>query len=107
MILRQNPFRAAIGGRDGVALVHVLAPHGQLLHLRRDDERADRDASDPGLHGLWHVAGVAAASLLAVIGVFDLIGTLCSGWLTYRYDPRWLLFWYYGLRGLSLLALPS
>jgi len=49
---------------------------------------------------------VTAASLLAVIGVFDLVGTLCSGWLTDRYDARWLLFWYYGLRGLSLLALP-
>jgi MFS family permease len=49
---------------------------------------------------------VAAASLLATIGVFDLVGTLCSGWLTDRYDPRLLLAWYYGLRGLSLLALP-
>ena len=49
---------------------------------------------------------VTAASLLATIGVFDLIGTLCSGWLTDRYDPRILLAWYYGLRGLSLLALP-
>jgi MFS family permease len=49
---------------------------------------------------------VAAASLLATIGVFDLIGTTCSGWLTDRYDPRMLLAWYYGLRGLSLLALP-
>jgi len=49
---------------------------------------------------------VAAASLLATIGVFDLIGTLASGWLTDRYDPRLLLAWYYGLRGLSLLALP-
>jgi MFS family permease len=49
---------------------------------------------------------VAAASLLATIGVFDLVGTLCSGWLTDRYDPRILLAWYYGLRGLSLLALP-
>jgi sugar phosphate permease len=49
---------------------------------------------------------VAAASLLATIGVFDIVGTTCSGWLTDRYDPRILLFWYYGLRGLSLLALP-
>ena len=49
---------------------------------------------------------VAAASLLATIGVFDLVGTLCSGWLTDRFDPRALLAWYYGLRGLSLLALP-
>ena len=47
---------------------------------------------------------VAAASLLATIGVFDIVGTTCSGWLTDRYDPRLLLFWYYALRGLSLLA---
>jgi predicted MFS family arabinose efflux permease len=38
--------------------------------------------------------------------VFDMVGTICSGWLTDRVDPRKLLFWYYGLRGLSLLALP-
>ena len=54
-------------------------------------------------HGIGQVA---AAGLLATIGVFDLVGTLCSGWLTDRYDPRVLLAWYYGLRGLSLLALP-
>jgi predicted MFS family arabinose efflux permease len=54
-------------------------------------------------HGMGEVA---AAGLLATIGVFDLIGTLASGWLTDRYDPRKLLGWYYGLRGLSLLALP-
>jgi MFS family permease len=49
---------------------------------------------------------VSAASLLAAMGVFDLIGTTLSGWLTDRYNPRVLLFWYYGLRGLSLLFLP-
>ena len=54
-------------------------------------------------HGL---AEVTAASLLAVIGVFDVVGTLASGYLTDRFDSRWLLFWYYGLRGLSLLFLP-
>ncbi len=48
-----------------------------------------------------------AASLLALVGVFDVIGTLFSGWLTDRYDPRKLLFFYYGLRGLSLFLLPS
>lgn len=47
-----------------------------------------------------------AAGLLAAIGVFDFIGTIASGWLADRYDNRWLLFWYYGLRGLSLLFLP-
>jgi predicted MFS family arabinose efflux permease len=40
------------------------------------------------------------------MGVFDLIGTTFSGWLTDRYNPRFLLFWYYGLRGLSLAILP-
>jgi predicted MFS family arabinose efflux permease len=49
---------------------------------------------------------VQAAGLLAAMGVFDLIGTTGSGWLTDRYNPRVLLFWYYGLRGLSLAALP-
>ena len=48
-----------------------------------------------------------AASLLAMIGVFDVIGTVFSGWLTDRYDPRKLLFFYFGLRGLSLFLLPS
>jgi MFS family permease len=49
---------------------------------------------------------VRAASLLAVIGIFDIAGTMLSGWLTDRLDSRWLLLWYYGLRGLSLLFLP-
>ena len=49
---------------------------------------------------------VQAASLLAAMGVFDLVGTIGSGWLSDRYDNRWLLFWYYGLRGLSLVFLP-
>ena len=53
------------------------------------------------------VSEVTAASYLAAIGVFDIIGTTFSGWLTDRYDPRALLFWYYGLRGLSLLGLHS
>ena len=49
---------------------------------------------------------VQAASLLAAMGVFDFFGTIVSGWLSDRYDNRWLLFWYYGLRGLSLAYLP-
>lgn len=49
---------------------------------------------------------VRAAGLLAMMGVFDLIGTTASGWLTDRFDPRKLLFVYYGLRGLSLMYLP-
>jgi predicted MFS family arabinose efflux permease len=49
---------------------------------------------------------VYAASLLAMMGIFDLIGTTASGWLSDRFSNRWLLFLYYGLRGLSLLLLP-
>jgi MFS family permease len=49
---------------------------------------------------------VEAASVLAMMGAFDFIGTVASGWLSDRFDSRWLLFWYYGLRGLSLVALP-
>jgi MFS family permease len=49
---------------------------------------------------------VQAAGLLAAMGIFDFVGTIVSGWLSDRYDNRYLLFWYYGLRGLSLLFLP-
>jgi MFS family permease len=48
-----------------------------------------------------------AASLLALIGIFDIVGTVGSGWLSDRVDPRLLLLVYYGLRGLSLLAVPA
>lgn len=48
-----------------------------------------------------------AAWLMALIGVCDLIGTVGSGWLSDRYDNRWLLAWYYGLRGIALLWLVS
>ncbi|RKG83234.1 MFS transporter [Corallococcus sp. CA049B] len=50
---------------------------------------------------------VRAAGLLALMGIFDLVGTTASGWMSDRFDNRWLLFWYYGLRGLALLYLPS
>jgi predicted MFS family arabinose efflux permease len=49
---------------------------------------------------------VRAASLFAFMGFFNIIGTLFSGWLSDRFDNGWLLFWYYGLRGISLLILP-
>ena len=58
------------------------------------------------LCGDYGVTPVAAAGALAVIGAFDFVGTILSGWLSDRYDNRWLLFVYYGLRGLSLLLLP-
>jgi MFS family permease len=58
------------------------------------------------LCGDYGLAATTAAGVLAMMGVFDFIGTTGSGWLSDRYDSRWLLFWYYGLRGLSLLYLP-
>jgi MFS family permease len=54
----------------------------------------------------YGLAAVTAAGLMAVMGVFDLVGTTASGWLTDKYDSRKLLFIYYGLRGLSLIYLP-
>lgn len=54
-------------------------------------------------HGLTEVVG---AGLLAATGVFSFIGGTVSGWLSDRFDNRYMLFWYYGLRGLSLLYLP-
>lgn len=55
-------------------------------------------------HGM---PSVTAAGLLAAIGVFDLIGTILSGWLSDRFDSRILLAIYYTLRGVSLLVLPQ
>lgn len=49
---------------------------------------------------------VPAASVLSMMGAFDLLGTTLSGYLSDRYDNRRLLCWYYGLRGLSLFWLP-
>jgi sugar phosphate permease len=49
---------------------------------------------------------VPAASVLSLMGLFDLVGTTLSGYLSDRYDNRKLLFWYYSLRGLSLFWLP-
>ena len=48
-----------------------------------------------------------AAGLLALVGLFDIVGTIASGWLTDRFDSRVLLGGYYALRGLSLLVLPA
>jgi predicted MFS family arabinose efflux permease len=49
---------------------------------------------------------IGGAGILASLGVFSLIGATGSGWLSDRFNPRVLLFWYYGLRGLSLVILP-
>jgi predicted MFS family arabinose efflux permease len=56
--------------------------------------------------GDFGLAATAAAGVLALMGIFDFFGTIGSGWLSDRFDNRWLLFWYYGLRGVSLMMLP-
>src|SRR6185295_2937398 len=71
-------------------------------------------ASTNGLIGTHLIAAchdygipqVRSARLLAMMGIFDIVGTTASGWLTDRYSSRHLLFGYYTLRGLSLLYLP-
>ena len=71
-------------------------------------------ASTNGLIGTHLIAAchdygipeVRSAQLLAMMGIFDIIGTTASGWLTDRYSSRHLLFGYYTLRGISLLFLP-
>jgi MFS family permease len=58
-------------------------------------------------HAVDHgFTAVEASTALAVMGVFNFVGTVASGWLTDRWDPRRLLLIYYGFRGLSLLFLP-
>lgn len=54
-------------------------------------------------HGM---PATTAAGLLAVVGIFDFVGTIASGWLTDRVDSRILLIFYYGLRGLALFTVP-
>ena len=54
-------------------------------------------------HGM---PATTAASLLAIVGIFDFIGTILSGWLTDKVDPKLLLVFYYGLRGLALFTVP-
>ena len=53
------------------------------------------------------IPAVRSTQLLALMGIFDIVGTTASGWLTDRYSARHLLFAYYSLRGLSLLFLPA
>jgi sugar phosphate permease len=71
-------------------------------------------ASTNGLIGTHLIAAchdvgipeMRAAQLLAVMGIFDILGTTASGWLTDRFSSRYLLFGYYTVRGVSLLFLP-
>jgi sugar phosphate permease len=88
---RSGPFWLLVGGFAicGASTNGLIATH--LIPASHD-------------HGM---PTTTAAGLLALIGVFDIVGTILSGWLTDRYDARLLLGAYYTLRGASLLVLPS
>lgn len=131
-LMRDRPFDLGLAPFGERALVKPPASRGSLAAMLRSPVVAFRDAagnrvfwvlfvtffvcglSTNGLiqtHwitlcGDYGVPPVSAAGILATIGVFDFVGTLLSGWLSDRYDNRWLLFFYYGLRGLSLIYLP-
>jgi MFS family permease len=128
-VLRERPADLGIppyGGTDIVVPVARVNPFVDAMSALRAGTRS-RDfwllagtfficgASTNGLIATHFVPAcgdhgipeVKAAGLLAAMGVFDLIGTTASGWLTDRYDSRVLLFMYYALRGLALLFLPT
>lgn len=88
--VRTRPFWYLAGGMAicGATTMGLIQPH--FVPAAHD-------------HGLPTTVG---AGLLAVVGIFDVVGTIGSGWLTDRIDPRLLLLVYYVLRGLSLMALP-
>ena len=103
---KENPLRTAFNGlRDGLKNrdFWLLAGTFFVCGFTTNGLVGTHMIALCGDHGM---DAVAAGGLLAMMGFFDLVGTTASGWLTDRYDPRKLLFVYYGLRGLSLIYLP-
>jgi sugar phosphate permease len=105
--LAGNPFLAALEAlRDGLRSRDFWLLAGSFFVC---------GASTNGLIGThlipacldYGIPEVRAAGLLAAMGLFDLLGTTASGWLSDRCDNRVLLGWYYGLRGLALISLPT
>jgi sugar phosphate permease len=103
----RNPFRSALNGlKVGLRSRDFWLLGGSFFVC---------GASTNGLIGTHLIPAcvdhgipeVRAAGLLAMMGILDLAGTTFSGWLSDRYNNRYLLAWYYGLRGLSLLGLPQ
>lgn len=101
-----NPFKAAIVGlKDGTKSRDFWLLAGSFFVC---------GASTNGLIGTHLIPACAdqgipevhAAGLLAMIGIFDIVGTTLAGWFSDRWDNRKLLAWFYGLRGLSLVSLP-
>ncbi|WP_239096938.1 MFS transporter [Asanoa ferruginea] len=128
--LRDHPSDLGLPPYGGTEVVPAPAPAGgaarRALGALRDASRtrafwllaggfAICGATTNGLVGTHFIpaahdhgmAETTAASLLALIGLFDIAGTIASGWLTDRFDSRLLLGGYYALRGGSLLLLPA
>ncbi|MDQ1744561.1 MAG: hypothetical protein QOE23_2900 [Pseudonocardiales bacterium] len=104
---RQNPARAAIAALTGSSrswTFWVLMGTFFICGWSTNGLIGSHFIPAAHDHGM---PATTAANLLALIGIFDIIGTIGSGWLTDRVDPRNLLLAYYGLRGLSLLIVPS
>ncbi|MET8680084.1 MFS transporter [Streptomyces sp. NPDC004647] len=112
--LEPGPAAPAGGGAAGRAIGALRSAARTKVFWLLAGTFAICGASTNGLIGTHFVPAAhdhgmpvtAAAGLLAVIGVFDLVGTVASGWFTDRYDSRRLLAVYYALRGVSLLFLP-
>lgn len=102
----KNPFKSAIDGlRIGIRSKEFWLLAGSFFVCGLSTNGLIGTHLIPACmdHGM---SEVTAASMLATMGLFDIIGTTLSGWLSDRWDARWLLFWYYGLRGISLMFLP-
>ncbi|GAA1539005.1 MFS transporter [Actinomadura kijaniata] len=113
-VLRDPPGGHGGGARPGAASVlrsaartrtfWLLAGTFAICGMSTNGVMWTHFVAAAGDHGM---AAPAAASVLSVIGVCNVAGTVASGWLTDRYDPRWLLAGYYALRSGALLALPA
>jgi MFS family permease len=104
--IKRNPLHDALAALSGASKTRVFWLLGStffICGLSTNGLIGTHLVPACGDHG---IPETRAAGLLAAMGIFDLAGTTFSGWLSDRYDSRWLLFWYYGLRGLSLIFLP-
>ena len=128
LLLRERPSDVGLlpyGGTEVVPVVPAASPARAAINALRTASHekafwylvggfAICGATTNGLVGTHFIPAAhdhglpstTAAGLLALVGVFDIVGTIFSGWLTDRVDSRKLLFWYYGLRGISLAFLP-
>ncbi|WP_354256734.1 MFS transporter [Agrococcus sp. UYP10] len=103
---RTNPARAAIDGlREAVRhrTFWALAAGFAICGATTNGLIGTHFIPAAHDHGMPQTA---AAGLLALVSIFDIAGTVLSGWLTDRWNPRLLLVIYYVGRGLSLMALP-